>query len=74
MLEEDLLNIMSEISLPVVQANKLIKLLNSNISKYKKVYILARLRKLEKQSNGLFRILDTDIKKAVFQIQIKKGY
>lgn len=74
MLEEDLLNIMNKISLPVVQANELIKLLNSNISKYKKVYVLAKLKKIEKESNGIFRVLDTDIKEAVFQIQITKGY
>lgn len=74
MLEEEILNILNNSSLIIAQAQILVDLLNSDISKYKKVYILAKLRKLEKQSNGLFRILDTDIKKTVFQIQINERY
>ncbi len=60
--------------LTLMDASYLVDLLNSNISKYKKVYALVRLKKLEKESNGLFRVLDTNIKKAVFQIQINKRY
>ena len=74
MLEEEILNILNNSSLIIAQAQILVDLLNSDISKYKKVYILAKLRKLEKQSNGLFRILDTDIKKTVFQIHINERY
>lgn len=72
MLEQEILNILNNSSLIIAQAQILVDLLNSNISKYKKVYILAKLKILEKQSNGLFRILDADIKKTVFQIQITK--
>ena len=70
MLEEEILNILNNSSLIIAQAQILVDLLNSDISKYKKVYILAKLRKLEKQSNGLFRI--PILKRQYFKFKLMK--
>lgn len=70
MLEDDILNVLNNF----YEITPLIDLLNSDISKYRKVYVFEKLKSLERKSNGLFRILDTGVKKTVFQIQITRGY